>query len=80
MVNYIIRGFMIKKILIILFTTFALTLNVSAGSDGDLILKKNEPSEVKDCFEKINRVTFALNQTLDGVIFKPIFRYILIFN
>ena len=63
---------MIKKILIILFTTLTLTLNVNAGSDGDLILKKNEPSGVKDCFEKINRVTFALNQTLDGVIFKPV--------
>ena len=63
---------MIKKILIIVFTTLALTLNANAGSDGDLILKKNEPSEVKDCFEKINRVTFALNQTLDGVIFKPV--------
>ena len=63
---------MIKKLLIIIFTTLALTLNVNAGSDGDLILKKNEPAEVKDCFEKINRVTFAFNQTLDGVIFKPI--------
>ena len=63
---------MFKKILIIVFTTFALTFNVNAGSDGELILKKNEPSEVKDCFEKINRVTFALNQTLDGVIFKPV--------
>ena len=63
---------MIKKILIVLITTFTLTFNVNAGSDGDLILKKNEPSEVKDCFEKINRVTFALNQTLDGVIFKPV--------
>ena len=46
---------MIKKFLIIIFTTLALTLNVNAGSDGDLILKKNEPTEVKDCFEKINR-------------------------
>ena len=63
---------MIKKFLIIVFTTLALTLNVNAGSDGDLILKKNEPTEVKDCFEKINRVTFAFNQTLDGVIFKPV--------
>ena len=63
---------MIKKILVIIFTTLALTLNVNAGSDGDLILKKNEPTEVKDCFEKINRVTFAFNQTLDGVIFKPV--------
>ena len=28
--------------------------------------------EVKDCFEKLNRATFALNQGLDKVIFKPI--------
>ena len=63
---------MIRKFLIIIFTTLALTLNVNAGSDGDLILKKNEPSEIKDCFEKINRATFAFNQTLDGVIFKPV--------
>ena len=34
--------------------------------------EKNEPSEVKDCFEKINRATFAFNQALDGVIFKPV--------
>ena len=61
-----------KKIVIIIFTTLALTFNVSAGSDGDLLLKKNEPSEVKDCFEKINRATFAFNQTLDGVIFQPV--------
>jgi len=33
---------MIKKFLIIIFTTLALTLNVNAGSDGDLILKKND--------------------------------------
>ena len=63
---------MIKKIVIILFTTFALTLNVSAGSDGELILKKNEPSEVKDCFEKLNRATFQFNQALDGIIFQPV--------
>ena len=72
MIDYIIRISVIKKILIIIFTTLALTLNVNAGSDGDLILKKNEPAGVKDCFEKINRATFALNQTLDGVIFKPV--------
>ena len=61
-----------KKLVIIIFTTLALTLNVNAGTDGELILKKNEPSEVKDCFEKINRATFAFNQTLDGVIFQPV--------
>jgi len=63
---------MIKKISIILITTLALTLNVKAASDGELLLKKNKPSEVKDCFENVNRATFAFNQALDGVIFKPI--------
>ena len=28
--------------------------------------------EVRDCFEKLNRVTFALNMGLDKVIFKPV--------
>ncbi len=63
---------MFKKFGIILITTFALTLNVYAASDGELILKKNEPSQVKDCFEKLNRGTFAFNQALDGLIFKPV--------
>ena len=63
---------MIKKTLIIIVTTIALTLNVNAASDGDLLLKKNEPAEIKDCFEKINRATFAFNQALDGIVFKPI--------
>ena len=62
---------MLKKIIIVLITTLALTSNVYA-SDGDLISKKNEPSEVKDCFEKLNRGTFAFNQALDGLIFKPV--------
>jgi len=60
-----------RKFVLIIFTTLALTVNVSAGTDGELILKKNQPSEIKDCFEKINRATFAFNQALDGVIFQP---------
>jgi phospholipid-binding lipoprotein MlaA len=63
---------MLRKTIITLFTTLALTLNVNAASDGELILKKNNPAEVKDCFEKINRATFAFNQALDGLIFKPV--------
>ena len=63
---------MFKKITIIVITTLALTLNVNASSDGELLLKKNDPSEVKDCFEKINRATFAFNKALDGVIFQPV--------
>ena len=63
---------MIKKFAMIVITTLALVVNVYASSDGQLLLKKNEPSEIKDCFEKINRATFAFNQALDGVIFKPV--------
>ena len=63
---------MIKKFFIIVITTLALSLSASASSDGELLLKKNNPSEVKDCFEKINRVTFAFNQALDGIVFKPV--------
>ena len=63
---------MIKRIAIILITTLTLTVNVSAGSDGELLLKKNEPSNVKDCFEGINRATFRFNQALDGILFKPV--------
>ena len=61
-----------KLLSLIIITTFTLVVNVNASSDGELLLKKNEPSEVKDCFETVNRATFALNQVLDGVIFKPV--------
>ena len=39
-----------------------------------LVVKKTfgNETEVKDCFEKLNRATFALNMGLDKVIFKPI--------
>ena len=63
---------MIKKILVILITTCTLIVNVYAGSDGELILKKNEPSEIKDCSETFNKASFALNQGLDKIIFKPV--------
>ena len=63
---------MLKRFLIIIITTLALTLNTLAGTDGELILKKNKPSEIKDCSEKFNRATFAFNQALDGAIFKPV--------
>jgi phospholipid-binding lipoprotein MlaA len=62
----------IKKILIIIFTTYALTINVIASDDGELTLKKNDPATIKDCSENFNRATFKFNQALDGVIFQPI--------
>ena len=60
-----------KKILSISVITFFIFTNAFAGADGELELsKKSKP--VKDCFEPINRVTFAVNQGLDKVIFKPV--------
>ena len=61
---------MFKKIAIILITTLALTTNINAASDGELILKKNKPSEVEDCFEGFIRASFALNQGLDKTGFE----------
>ena len=61
---------MLKYLKIILITlTFA--TSAFAGSDGELELsKKSKP--VKDCFESLNRATFAFNQGLDKAILKPI--------
>jgi len=63
---------MFKKIIIFALSIILLALNANAGSDGELVLKKNEPTEIKDCFENLNRATFAFNKALDGVIFKPV--------
>jgi len=49
-----------------------LTFNVSAGTDGENSLSKKGDGEVKDCFESLNRGSFALNQKLDRSIFKPV--------
>ena len=62
---------MFKKLVITIFLTF-FAFNANAGSDGDLALKASEPEKIKDCFEKLNRATFAFNQGLDKVIIKPI--------
>ena len=48
-----------------------MAFNASAGSDGELVLKKEQPKKIKDCFEKLNRVTFSFNQGLDKAIIKP---------
>ncbi len=61
-----------RKLIIILISSFLLTLNANAGSDGELTLKENQPKEIKDCFEKLNRATFAFNQNLDKAIIKPL--------
>lgn len=61
---------MLKYFKIILITlTFA--TGAFAGSDGELELSKKSKT-VKDCFEPLNRATFAFNQSLDKAILKPI--------
>ena len=74
----------ILTIILILFFSQIISLSVLAGSDGkvELTEKKNskqEPIEVKDCFETINRGVFAFNQGLDKIFFKPVakgYRYL----
>ena len=61
-----------KKILLISFLTLLCIFSANAGSDGTDELSKNKPKEIKDCFETLNRGTFALNQGLDKIIFKPV--------
>jgi phospholipid-binding lipoprotein MlaA len=61
-----------NKILITVLITLMVTLSAYAGTDGENNLSKNNPEQIKDCFEKLNRGTFALNQGLDKVILKPV--------
>ena len=50
------------KIIALLFTIQFLVVSNSHGQEKD----------VRDCFEKINRATFAFNLTLDKVLFRPV--------
>ena len=35
-------------------------------------ISQAEEKQVKDCFEKVNRATFAFNMALDKVLFRPV--------
>ena len=63
---------MFKKLGLIIFSIFLFAFNANAGSDNQLTINKDQPKEIKDCFEKLNRATFAFNQSLDKAIIKPI--------
>ena len=72
---YIINLNMLRKLAIIIVTAILLSVSANAGSDGELSLKKSSSkniNETKDCFEKLNRATFAFNQGLDKAVIKPI--------
>ena len=74
----------ILTVLTILILSQFLTFKVFAGSDGTVDIKsKNKAvehaTEVKDCFETVNRGIFAFNQGLDKIFFKPVakgYRYL----
>ena len=64
---------MIRKLIHVYVLLTSLTLCVIAGAN-EKILKRNDPSQIKDCHEGINRTVFALNKGLDNVIFEPVAR------
>ncbi len=67
-----------KKFLILFIVVLVsqiVSVNVFAGSDDTLEIKNKQnkkSTEVKDCFETVNRGIFAFNQGLDKIFFKPI--------
>ena len=60
-----------KKFLKLSIITLMLSTSAFAGTDGENELSK-KAKQTKDCFEPLNRATFALNQGLDKVVFKPV--------
>ena len=73
LVFYNIKMTMYKKFAISLISIFLLSSGVFAASDGELKLSVDEqPKKIKDCFEKLNKITFSFNQGLDKALIKPI--------
>ena len=61
-----------KKFILTIIITISLSLCSYAGTDGENSLSNKSEINNKDCFEKVNRATFAFNNGLDKVIFKPV--------
>ena len=63
-----------KKFFKLSIVVILLSTNAFGASDGDLKLTKKNIADqtTKDCFETLNRATFALNQGLDKLILKPV--------
>ena len=61
-----------KRIIILIFLSFFLSVSVYAGSDGQNELSKKSSTTTKDCFEGLNRGIFAFNQAIDYVFFEPL--------
>ncbi len=61
-----------KKIILTTVITISLALFSYAVADGENTLSNKSEINNKDCFEKVNRATFAFNQGLDNAIFEPV--------
>ena len=59
-----------KNFLVTSLISIMLTSGLNATDEEKNLSKKAKP--VKDCFESLNRGSFAINQGLDKVVFKPV--------
>ena len=60
-----------KIIITLIFLTISSWTNL-ANANEEKIMKANDPANIKDCHEKLNRFTFAINKKLDDIIFEPV--------
>ena len=61
------------RIITISILSVLISVNSYADTDGSIELSnKNQNTETKDCFEKINRGVFAFNQVVNDVVFEPL--------
>ena len=61
-----------RKFFVLLILSYFISFSAYAGSEGQEELSKKTNSEVKECFEGLNRGIFAFNQALDGIVFEPL--------
>ena len=60
-----------KIVFTLIFLTISSWTNL-ANANNEKIMKANDPANIKDCHEKLNRFTFAINKKLDDIIFEPV--------
>ena len=63
---------MFNKIVITLIFLTISSWTSLAKANNEKIMKANDPANIKDCHEKLNRFTFAINKKLDDIIFEPV--------
>ena len=61
-----------KKFIITSIISLILATNINADTDGVNNFSKKKPEQSKDCFETLNRASFAFNQGLDKAVLKPV--------